>query len=133
MLRNGRSRWAETRKKRFEQLKTEHEIAPALLKNEARIEALFCLYFVALLVQALIEREVRRAMQWAGISDLPLYPEERRSRRPTATQILRFFSAVERHVLLSGETIIRVFEPELTDLQKQIPRLLGVPQRVYRG
>jgi transposase len=119
--------------KRFEQLKTEHQIAPVLLKNEARIEALFCLYFVALLVQALIEREVRRAMQRAGIRDLPLYPEDRRSRRPTATQILRLFSAVERHVLVSGETIIRVFEPELTDLQKQILRLLGVSERVYRG
>jgi transposase len=122
-----------TLEKRFEQLKTEHEIAPVLLKNEARIEALFCLYFVALLVQALIEREVRLAMQQTGIRDLPLYPEERRSRRPTATQILRLFSAVQRHVLLSGETIIRIFEPELTDLQKQILRLLGVSERVYRS
>jgi len=34
-----------------------HEIAPVLLKNEGRIEALFTLYFLVLLVQALIERE----------------------------------------------------------------------------
>ena len=38
--------------KRFEQIKTVHEIAPVLLKNEGRIEALFTLYFLALLVQA---------------------------------------------------------------------------------
>jgi len=31
--------------KRFEQIKTVHEIAPVLLKNEGRIEALFTLYF----------------------------------------------------------------------------------------
>jgi transposase len=37
--------------KRFEQIKTVHEIAPVLLKNEGRIEALFTLYFLALLVQ----------------------------------------------------------------------------------
>ena len=42
--------------KRFEQIKTVHEIAPVFLKNEGRIEALFTLYFLALLVQALIER-----------------------------------------------------------------------------
>jgi hypothetical protein len=42
--------------KRFEQIKTVHEIAPVLLKNEGRIEALFTLYFLALLVQAIIER-----------------------------------------------------------------------------
>src|SRR5262249_60079995 len=40
--------------KRFEQIKTVHEIAPVLLKNEGRIEALFTLYFLALLVQAII-------------------------------------------------------------------------------
>ena len=122
-----------TLERRFEQLKTEHEITPVLLKNEARIEALFCLYFLALLVQALIEREVRRAMHREGIRELPLYPEERCSRRPTATQIFRLFSAVERHVLVSGETVIRIFEPELTDLRKQILRLLDMSERAYRS
>jgi transposase len=122
-----------TLEKRFEQLKTEHEIAPVLLKNEARIEALFCLYFLALLVQALIEREVRRAMQREGIRELALYPEQRRSRRPTATQIFRLFNAVERHVVVSGHTVIRLFEPELTDLQKQMLRLLGISERAYHS
>ena len=45
--------------KRFEQLKTVLEAAPVLLKDEGRIEALFTLYYLALLVQALIERELR--------------------------------------------------------------------------
>ncbi len=39
-----------------------HEIAPVYLHNEGRIEALFTLYFLGLLVQALIERELRQAM-----------------------------------------------------------------------
>jgi transposase len=52
-----------TIEKRFEQIKTVHEIRPVLLKNPARIEALLTLYFLALLVQALIERELRQAMQ----------------------------------------------------------------------
>ena len=119
--------------KRFEQLKTEHEIAPVCLKNEGRIAAFFCVYFLALLVQALIEREVRRAMQREGLRDLALYPEQRPSRRPTATQIFRLFNAVERHAVVAGDTTLRVFEPELTDLQRQVLRLLGISERVYRS
>ena len=57
---------------RFEQIKTVHEIAPVFLKNPGRIEALFTLYFLALLVQALIERELRLAMKREKIMDLPI-------------------------------------------------------------
>src|SRR6516162_3037545 len=56
--------------KRFEQFKTVHEIAPVFLKNEGRIEALFTLYFLGLLVQALIERELRLAMKRDNIEHL---------------------------------------------------------------
>jgi transposase len=69
--------------KRFEQTKSVFEIAPVLLKNEGRIEALFYLYFIALVVQALIEREIRRAMKRENIEAVPLYPEERENKRPT--------------------------------------------------
>jgi transposase len=69
-----------TTEKRFEQTKTVHEIAPVFLKNEGRIEALFTLYFLALLVQALIERELRAARKKHRIAEVPLYPEERRCR-----------------------------------------------------
>src|SRR5262245_46898964 len=68
--------------KRFEQIKSVHEIAPVLLNNEGRIEALFTLYFLALLVQAIIERELRLAMKRDKISELPLYPEQRSCSRP---------------------------------------------------
>ena len=60
-----------TIEKRFEQVKTVHEIAPVFLKNEGRIEALFTLHFFGLLAQALIERELRGAMQRAGVAELP--------------------------------------------------------------
>jgi len=63
-----------------------------------------------------MQRELSLAMQREGISDLPLYPEERATVRPTSEQIFRLFSLVERHVL------IQVFDPELTDLQKRVLR-----------
>ena len=56
--------------KRFEQIKTVHEIAPVFLKDEGRIEALFTLYVIALMVQALIERELRQAMARDGVAEL---------------------------------------------------------------
>jgi len=121
-----------TIEKRFEQVKTVHEIAPVFLKNEGRIEALFTLYFLGLLVQALIERELRLAMQRKHISELPLYPEQRRCKRPTTEQVLRLFSLVERHVLLDDGQPVQVFDVELTDLQRQVLALLGVPEHAFR-
>lgn len=118
--------------KRFEQVKTVHEIAPILLKDEGRIEALFTLYFLALLVQSLIERELRLGMQREGIAELPLYPEQRECTRPTTEQILRLFSLAERHELSRDEHTVQVFEVEFTDLQRQVLTLLGVPEPAYR-
>ena len=117
--------------KRFEQIKSVHEIAPVFLKNEARIEALFTLYFLALLVQAIIERQLRLAMKREGIEQLPLYPESRACRRPTTEHILRLFSLAERHTLLASGGAIRVFEPNFSPLQIQVLQLLGVPLAQY--
>ena len=118
--------------KRFEQLKTVHEIAPVFLKNEARIEALFTVYFLALMVQALIERELRQAMAAARIDQLPIYPEQRACRRPTTEHILRLFSLAERITVSARGHTLRVFMPELTELQIQLLALLGVPDSAYR-
>jgi transposase len=119
--------------KRFEQIKTVHEIAPVFLKNPQRIEALFTLYFLALLIQALIERELRQAMQRERLKELPIYPEQRACKRPTTEQILRLFSLAERHTLLRSGRIAQVFPPELTDLQRQVLALLGVPEDAFFG
>jgi transposase len=121
-----------TIEKRFEQVKTVLEIAPVFLKNEGRIEALFTLYFLGLLVQALIERELRLAMTHARIPELPLYPEHRRCKRPTTEQVLRLFSLVERHVLLDDGEPVQVFDVELTDLQRQVLALLGIAEHAFR-
>lgn len=118
--------------KRFEQIKTVHEIAPVFLKDAGRIEALFTLYFLALLVQSLIERELRLAMKRDGIEELPLYPEQRQCARPTTEQILRLFSLAERHRLIQDGRTAQVFEAELTALQREVLRLLGVSEHAFR-
>jgi len=120
--------------KRFEQLKTVHEIAPVYLHNEGRIEALFTLYFFALVVQALIERELRQSMAARNIEELPLYPEQRLTRRPTTEQVMRLFASVQCHTLhdASGHTVQR-FPAQLNPLQCQVLDLLGVDRRAYES
>ena len=119
--------------KRFSQIKSVIQIAPVWLKNEGRVEALFFVYFLALLVLALMERELRLAMEKGGIADIPIYPEERSTSRPTSQQILRIFSFTERHVLLENGRGVQEFAPKLTDLQKQVLGLMGVPLEIYLG
>jgi transposase len=118
--------------KRFEQIKTVHEIAPVFLKNEGRIEALFTLYFLALLVQALIERELRIAMKREKIAQLPLYPEQRLCAKPTTEQILGLFSFAQRHELIQDGNTVQVFDVQFTDLQRQLLTLLRIPEQAFR-
>src|SRR5512132_3152682 len=58
---------------RFGQLKTDFAVAPVYLKETSRIQSLLCVYFFALLVESLLERELRRAMDRAGMASLPWY------------------------------------------------------------
>ena len=118
--------------KRFQQSKSVLEIAPVLLKNEARIEAFFFVFFLALLTQALIERRLRQAMRIHQIIELPLYPEERTTKRPTADQVFRLFSLAQRNILAEHGQVLRTFHPALTSLQEQILDLLEVPSSVFR-
>ena len=89
---------------------------------------MLCVYFFALLVESLLERELRRAMARAGVESLPLYPEGRACRRPTARRVIDLFEDVQRHELISGRGPVEVFTTDLTRLQRQILRLLGMPR-----
>ena len=50
--------------RRFGQLKTDFVVAPVFLKEVSRVQALLCVYFFALLVESLLEREL--AARWSG-------------------------------------------------------------------
>ena len=117
--------------KRFEQLKTVQDLAPVWLKNVTRIEALMFLYYIALLVHALIERELRKAMADAGIEMLPLYPEERLCRAPCTDRILELFDELQRHEIHGPRGKLQTVHPTLTPLQKQVLRLLAVPESAF--
>jgi transposase len=112
--------------KRFGQLKTDFVVAPVFLKEVSRIQALLCAYFLALLVESLLERELRRAMERERIVSLPLYPEGRACRRPTARKVIDLFEGVQRHELSAGRRPAVIFTTKLSRLQRRILRLLNM-------
>jgi transposase len=115
---------------RHSQIKTYQEIAPVYLKNAERVVAFLHIHVMALMVAALIERKLRLAMRQQGISSLPIYPEDRPCTSPTMFDIVRLFRNVERYEVAVGDDI-NVFPAQLTDIQKQVLRLLEVPIAAY--
>lgn len=118
--------------KRFSQLKTQFQVAPVFLKSVHRVVALLTIYYLALLIQALLEREIRRSMREAGIDSLPLYPEDRECKAPTTRRIIDLFENIQLHELRTPgrDSPIR-FPTELSALQRDVLRLLRVPETDY--
>jgi transposase len=118
--------------KRHEQLKSVFAVAPVWLKNVARIDSLLWLYYVVELVQALLEREVRRRMAAAGLESLALYPECRHSEAPTAELVINALEGHRRHRLLDEQGHeLRRFHDNLSDAAEEVLDLLGIDCSPY--
>ena len=124
-------KWQPNLEKRHAQLKGTQLVAPVFLHDPARIEGLLCCHFIAMLIQALLERQIRLAMAAAGLPQLSLYPEDRGCAAPTAARVLEIFTGVARHHLLHAGHLIKTFHPQLTPLQRQVLDLLDIPHSLY--
>ena len=124
-------RYQPNLERRHHLLKSVQHAAPVLLKTPTRIEALFCCQFLALLVAALIERQVRTGMARVPLQKIPLYPEFRDCPAPSTERILEIFATVSRHHLYDHDTLVQTFEPELTTQQQQVLDLLDLPSSAY--
>ena len=113
--------------KRHEQLKTAAKVVPVNFKTPERIEAYLFLYFIAVMIHALIEREVRDAMKAKGLRSIPLYPEERACYAPTADKILTLFEPLRRHRLFADGRQVKTFWDELNNIQRTVLNLLVIP------
>ena len=127
----GAYRYQPNLERRHHLLKSVQDAAPVLLHSPARIEALFCCQFLALLIAALIEREVRAGMTSAELDTIELYPELRDCKAPSTERILEIFSTVARHQLHRNGTLVQTFHPELSAQQLQVLSLLGLPPSAY--
>ena len=120
--------------KRFSQLKTDFCVAPVYLQSVTRIVGLLAVYFFALMVQSLLERELRQALAAQGLKSLPLYPEGRPCTRPTTRQLLDSFEHLARHTLYQAHSDeFELFNTELAPLHRQILKLLRIPTTDYHA
>ena len=119
--------------KRMYTKKTVLQVAPVFLKKEKRIEAILFLYFVALMIVSLIERKIRMNMAKANIEKLPILPQAMNSKKPTWNNIRYFFRNVHYSEIICDGVCIQSMVKGLSDLHKQINRLLDVPSSVYKN
>jgi transposase len=117
--------------RRNHMLKGPQVVTPVFLETPHRIEALLVCHFLAMLTEAIIEREIRSSMATQALAGIPLYPELRDCPAPSAPRILEIFADVQRHRLVDGGNVVKVFSPKLTDLQRTVLDLLHVPHDVY--
>ncbi|PYY03864.1 MAG: IS1634 family transposase [Acidobacteria bacterium] len=118
--------------KRHALLKSGLQVAPIFLKKNVRIEALMFVYFLAQLVCALLERQLRNAMRESGISQIQILPEDRPSATPTTEQVVRVFNSRARQLLFSKDgQLVQTFVDPLTPIQEQILNLLAISPKAY--
>jgi len=118
--------------KRNEQLKSVLSIAPVYLKNPERVAAMLFVYFLAVLIFALMEREARLAMKVRKIESIPLYHENRPCKSPTGDGIIKAFTGLRRTRLFDDKgKLVKTFHDPAPPIAAQLLTLLRVKGHAY--
>lgn len=88
-------------------------------------------FFMALILQSVIEREVRLSMKDASIDAIPVYPEHRLAYHPTTAKIFDRFNDVSLYRIVKGGKLIKQYQDELTATQLEVLSLLGMSEHEY--
>ena len=118
--------------RRFEQLKTDYDVAPVFLKDVARIEAFLCVYYFALLTEALLERELRKGMEREGHGGrCPCIRKAATAAAPRrgVCRCLRADPTPRAHPPRLRSVVMIT---ELSPLQRKLLRILGLPEGIYQ-
>ena len=117
--------------KRMYTAKSILKVAPVFLKTPKRIEAMLFLYFVALMIVGLIERNIRKSMKQENVGKLPILPSKMKTATPTWKNLTNFFRNVHLSIISRQELILSSSVNGVTDLHKHVLKLLKVPDNVY--
>lgn len=117
--------------KRFSQFKSIHNAAPIFLKNIERVEANMFLFFISLILQSLLEREVRSKMADYKLEYLNVYPESREAIHPTTSKICDRFSQISIYEIVEDHVVIERYQDELSELHLSILEMLGITSTKY--
>lgn len=109
-------------------------IRPLLLRTDQRICGLVRILVIALRALTLLEFVARRqlAQQTAPLQGLYAGNPQRATQQPTAERLLRAFDDLTWYQVADDQTTWQQVTP-LSDLQRRILDLLGIPETVYTG
>ena len=114
--------------KRFSQFKNVHRAAPLLFKKIERVEANMFVFFIALLIQALLERELRKEIAARKLPPLKLYPEDRDAPHPTTSQLFKTFDRLSTYAITEAGMPCETYHDELSATHRQVLALLNISE-----
>jgi len=109
------------------------DVAPVFLKKESRIEAVLLLYFFALMIVSLIERNVRLNMTKQKIEKLPILPQKMNTKKPTWNNIRYFCRNIHLSVIIRNKVPIQADVQGFSELHKKVCVLVEVPCSAYKN
>lgn len=95
------------------------------------MKAITFLYFIALMIVSLIERNIRQQMKELEIESLPILPTGLKCKSPTWNNIRYFFRSIYLAIIVDGASVINEKVKGITELHKKLLRLLKVPISKY--
>lgn len=115
---------------KFDHVKNLHEVSSPLFKRTDRFEALLFVEWIALAIEAMIERDLKKAAEMNG---LPLHPEGRMTKNPTFKQLSHLFENVVRYIIRSTNIHISTAykQGELSDNLKIVLQALSISDEEY--
>ena len=117
--------------KRFEQLKSVHRAAPMLFKKVERVEASMSLFFIALIIQALLERLLRHRLVQRKGKPLNLYPEDRAAPHPTTSQLFKTFDSLYTYEITQDDRTIEEYRDELSETHRRVLDILDISEQDF--
>lgn len=117
--------------KRMYTTKSILNIAPVFLKKPRRIEAMTFLYFIALMIVSLMERNIRKNMAEEKVEKLPILPNGMNTKKPTWNNINYYFRNVHLYLIEKQGKIIQTTLKGITNMHEFVLKLLGISPSVY--
>ena len=117
--------------KRMYTAKSILKVAPVFLKKPRRIEAMTFLYFIALMIVSLMERNIRKNMAEEKVEKLPILPNGMNTKKPTWNNLNYFFERVHLALIEKQSQAVQTILKGVTTLHKTVLKLMGVPPSVY--
>jgi len=89
------------------------------------------LYFIALMIVTLIERNIRTQMQEQKVEKLPILPSALNTKRPTWNNIRYFFDGIHLAVVTMGGDPIKTMVKGVMSMHQKVLHRLLIPILVY--